>query len=594
MYKKKRVRILLIFSLFILNISLTGSSKIEQKITPGLLNSINKKGTHHQFIVWIFFNDKGPFIQKKIETIKLSLTSHAIKRRLRHRGLNYLVDEYDVAVNKKYIERIREKVNKIRHESHWLNAVSVEASGNAIREIAESPFVKKIDKVIIYHFPREPKIQREVCINKQSISHITYKLDYGNSFSQVNQINVPKLHDMGYSGDGVIICMLDSGFNNLIHEALDQIDIAATWDFVNNDANVFDESGQMGTGNHGTWTLGSIAGFFPGKLIGPAYGATFLLGKTENTGWERHIEEDHWIAGAEWADKLGADIISSSLGYRNEFTHNENNYTWKEMDGKTTIVTKGANIAASRGILIVNSAGNAGESIPPQNNLIAPADSPKVLAIGAVDSLGERASFSSTGPTADRRIKPDVMARGVNVYTADVNAINQYTLVSGTSLSCPLTAGVAALILEINPNWTNMEIIDAIKQTSNNSGTPDNYFGWGIVNAFKAAFYNKKNIYPPINLSLEKIENNFIFFVEYIDKLSWEANSRNNAPIKYYRIYFKRLSATGHEYELIVELNGEVHSHYIRGINNKGNLIYKIVSVNEEGEESEPNFILNY
>lgn len=254
--------------------------------------------------------------------------------------------------------------------------------------------------------------------------------------------------------------MLDSGFNNLFHEALDHLDIVATWDFVNGDADVYDQEGQMGNGNHGTHTLSVIAGFEPGELIGPAYGASFLLGKTENTEWERHIEEDHWIAGAEWADSLGADIISSSLGYRDQFTQGDIDYTWEHLDGKSTIVARGANIAASRGILIVNSAGNEGLSAPPENTLVSPSDSPRVLAAGAIDSQGDRVNFSSTGPTADGRIKPDVMARGVAVYSANPGNPVEYDLVDGTSFSCPLTAGVAAVIQEINPAWTNEDVME--------------------------------------------------------------------------------------------------------------------------------------
>ncbi len=280
--------------------------------------------------------------------------------------------------------------------------------------------------------------------------------------------------------------MLDAGFNNLQHEAFQQLTVLHTWDFVNNDSVVSDEPGQMGSGNHGTYTLSTLAGFKEGQLIGPAFGAGFLLAKTENTDSERHIEEDNWVAGAEWADSLGADIISSSLGYL-DFDAGEGDYTWEDMDGNTTIVTIGADIAASRGILVVNSAGNEGSATPPQNTLVAPADGDSVLAVGAVTSGGLRAPFSSMGPTADGRIKPDVMARGVATYCASPNQPNEYVTVSGTSLSCPLVAGAAALVLQASPGITNMQIIDALHQTASQANTPDNQYGWGIINAYEAA-----------------------------------------------------------------------------------------------------------
>jgi len=178
------------------------------------------------------------------------------------------------------------------------------------------------------------------------------------------------------------------------------------------------------------------------------------------------------------------------LGYLNGFTNGDTNYTWQDMDGNTTIVTRGADLAASRGILVVNSAGNEGASSPSiENTLIAPADGDSVLSIGSVTSSGSRSSFSSMGPTADGRIKPDVMARGSQTLCASVNDTTSYSRVSGTSLSCPLVAGAAALVLQANPNYTNMDIIEALRNTASQATNPDNAYGWGIIDAFQAANY---------------------------------------------------------------------------------------------------------
>jgi len=590
--KIKREKFAKIFLTFILLLTISIAHAIsnkDNKISLRLLNLISQRGDQSEFTAWIYFKDKGPNLHQKMEAVRMSLNPRALQRRLRHQRFDHLIDKYDVPVSKSYVEKTRIYVSRIRHVSRWLNAVSVEARGYDLKEIAQFPFVIRIDKVRTYTF-REPVIDRITQTVKSFQIPGEHTFDYGPSFSQLEQLNVPILHDMGYSGNGVLICMLDSGFNNLTHEALNHLDIVTTWDFVNNDPNVFDEFDQMGNGNHGTNTLGTIAGYKPGQLIGPAYGASFLLGKTENTAWERHIEEDHWIAGAEWADDLGADIISSSLGYRYCFTHGERDYTWEEMDGKTANVTQGANIAASKGILVVNSAGNEGAALPPENTLIAPADSSQVIAVGAVDSVGAKVSFSSMGPTADGRIKPDIMAKGVEVYTSDTQGMDDYDFVNGTSFSCPLVAGVAALILEINPSWTNMNIMDALKLTANNSTIPNNRVGWGIVDAFKATFYNLKNIFPPSNFSVKRIENNYVFFVQYVDRLSWTSNPRNMSQVKYYHIYARRLSAQNQTFELIAELNNQTFSFERRGLLSDETFLYKITSANEAGEESDPDF----
>jgi subtilisin family serine protease len=472
-----------------------GNAKPESKLTALLKEIIIEKGENSTIKVWIYFTDKGTQLGSKIKAVQAKLTPHARKRRLRSRGTNNLVDFKDVPVNQNYIAEIKNSVQKIRNKSRWLNAISVEIIAKKLHEIENFSFVKKIDIVREGRGSR-PLPEEEIPSGSRQLNGL--KLNYGPSFDQNNQINAIPLHDLGYDGSGVLICMLDAGFNNLQHEALDHLNILHTWDFANGDSIVEDQPGQLGSGNHGTYTLSALAGFEEGQLIGPAYGADFILAKTEITDsaghfYERHLEEDNWIAGAEWADSLGADIISSSLGYLDQFTNGESNYTWQDMDGNTTIVTIGADIAASRGILVVSSAGNEGPAKPLQNSLNAPSDGDSVACIGAVNSSGNRASFSSMGPTADGRIKPDVMARGVSVISASpVNSVG-FVGVSGTSLSCPLAAGAAALVLQVNPTWTNMQVLEALKNTADNASSPNNSYGWGIINAYDAAFYSSSD-----------------------------------------------------------------------------------------------------
>ena len=589
MNKLKVLKIALVIVFLAIFIS-DGISQKDGKISPRMQRSFEKKALGDKFVAWIYFRDKGPGKLRKMEELKMTLEIKSLQRRLRH-GLDTLVDEYDLPVYRPYVESIKPFVHRIRHTSRWLNAVSVEAMSQSLEAIARFRFVEKVDEVQVCTF-RDPVVEKALEPVLEAAPTESFVFDYGASLTQVAQLNVPALHSMGYSGHGVLICMLDSGFNNMNHEALDHLDIVATWDFVNGDANVFDETGQMGNGDHGTKTLGTIAGYQPGELIGPAFGASFLLGKTENSDWERHIEEDHWIAGAEWADTLGADIISSSLGYRDQFTDGEEDYSWQDLDGNTTAVAKGANIAASRGILIVSSAGNEGLSLSGRNTLVSPSDSANVLAAGAVNSQGRKTNFSSVGPTADGRIKPDVMAMGDSVYSASPDSPDGYDSANGTSFSCPLVAGVAALVLEVNPSWTNRDIMTAIKSTATRFDTPDNSNGWGIVDAQKAAFYPLKSIHAPLFFSVSRKENNYVFFIQYMDELAWAPDPRNGDQVVSYRVYAKQLDSEDQSFALIAEVDGQTLSLLRRGLLEEENFLYKITSVNASGEESDPNYAL--
>jgi subtilisin family serine protease len=457
-------------------------------ISPAVKKALSKNRNANQIVAaWVFFKDKGSIdMASELAKLKSQLTTKALQRRMRSQNKNGLVDFHDLPVNADYVRNVTRLGSKLRQKSRWLNAVSIEATASQIEAIAHLPFVKKIDIVHSTNVPELTETTAPTSFSKSSKNNV---LDYGPSETQNMQIKTNELHNQGFDGSGVIIAMLDAGYNNLTHESLQHLNIIDTWDFVNNDPNVDDEPGQMGSGSHGTYTLSTLAGYKPGKLIGPAYGATFLLYKTENTDWERNVEEDAWIAAAERADSLGADIISSSLGYW-EFDPGEpRQYTWQDMDGNTAVITIGADLAASRGILVVNAAGNEGFVPEPQNSIGAPADGDSVLAVGAVTASGTLASFSSRGPTADGRIKPDVCAMGVSTVCASAFSQTGYAAVNGTSLACPLVAGAAALILQAHPGISNMQIIDALRNTASNAATPNRDYGWGIIDAEAASSY---------------------------------------------------------------------------------------------------------
>lgn len=454
--------------------------------SPTLARAVAAAADDATIATWVIFKSKDGATPAALVRAEAELTPHARARRARNLGAGPLVDAYDVPVDAAAIDAVRASGARVRHVSRWMNAVSVDATPAEIHALASLSSVARLDAV---HAGRSPKPQPETPARPRPATptpsqRLTY--DYGPSWFQNFLMDVPAMHDLGFHGEGVIIALLDTGFNNLGHEAFASLNVLATHDFVNGDSTVSDQGGQMGSGFHGTLVLGTIAGFKPGELIGPAFGATYVLAKTENSQWERHIEEDAWIAAAEWADSIGADIISSSLVYLGNFTNGETGYTWQDMDGDTAIITIGADIAASRGLLIVNAAGNGGFVSEPQNTLGAPADADMVLTVGATDNQGTRATFSSVGNTTDNRIKPDVMAMGAGVHTVDPNSAF-YTESSGTSFAAPLVAGATALVLQARPNASNIMLMNALRNTATNHSTPNRTYGWGVIDALQAS-----------------------------------------------------------------------------------------------------------
>lgn len=414
------------------------------------------------------------------------VSDRSLKRRSKMRTPDALVDEMDLPVNKRYIEAVRPLVLRIRHELKWFNAVTAIATKNQIDELRQLVFVKDVELVGRWKVDRE----RAEGFGKGSEKPPRVfgdTLDYDSSYTQLRQINVPAVHQRGIYGQGVMIGVFDNGFRLLSHEAFDSMSIVATYDFVDHKVDVAPNNPSTGFGAHGINTLSTIGGYKPGKLIGPAFRSDFVLARTENDSSETPVEEDNWAKAIEWADSIGIDVASTSLGYLS-YEAPYPSWTWEDMDGNTTLITRAADRAVSLGIVVVNSAGNSGSNSS-RNTLGAPADGDSVIAAGAVDSFGVRASFSSVGPTTDGRIKPDVMAMGRRVYMASAVDPSGYQRASGTSFSCPLIAGVAALVLSANPNLSPIHVREALRQTATNADSPNNQMGWGIVDALAAVGY---------------------------------------------------------------------------------------------------------
>lgn len=435
---------------------------------------------------YIQFTDKNgsPY---SINNPSAFLTQRAIQRRIKQ---NIPVTENDIPVNPQYISGVAATGATILFPTKWLNGLTIQTSSQQVlNAIAALPYVLSIKTLTdepLKHAIKKKLFDEAVEIFEadavDSPKGLAGLYDYGSGFNQINQINGIPLHANGYRGEGMVIALLDGGFTNVdTHIAFDSIrtngQILGTKDFTLPGGNVYSES------THGTSVLSTIASNRPGQLIGTAPKASFWLLKSEYVFSEHLIEEYNWVSAAEFADSVGVDVINSSLGYI-DFDWPQWNHDYTHMNGQTAIVTIGADIAASKGILVVNSAGNSGSnsSFP---YIGAPADGFKVFSIGAVNASGVRASFSSIGPTYDGRIKPDVMAQGQGTALAGSN--NNFTFGNGTSFSSPVLAGMAACLWQMKPNFTNMQIKQAIMQSGSTAANPSNTFGYGIPDFVAAA-----------------------------------------------------------------------------------------------------------
>lgn len=445
------------------------------EIEPKLAQYLSEQNPH-ELNVWIFFKDKGP--QEALSFSKASsfVSERALQRRAKM-GNENLIKFTDYPVYESYQEQISANVIRIRNESRWLNAVSARVSPVQIGLIKNLDFVESIHFLPGYK-RRDVDWENEPA---KSLSKLSSDFGYGESDVQLLQIGVTALHNKGLSGEGIVIAMLDDGFNRYkTHRAFRNLKVLDTWDFINKDPDVADPNAQPVEGWHGTLTLSVVAGYVPDTLIGSAYNASFLLAKTEIDNQEIPQEEDNWVAGMEWAEARGADIINSSLGYTNW-------YSWQDLDGKTAITTKATIIAEKYGLIVVNSAGNDGYS--EVNTLGAPADGEFVITVGGINLLGDRWSRSSVGPTADGRIKPDVCALASGVFRASYVVDDGFLVGSGTSFSSPLTAGAIALLLEAFPYLKPEDVRNVIKKTASQAGNPDNLLGYGILNVEAAYNY---------------------------------------------------------------------------------------------------------
>jgi subtilisin family serine protease len=495
-----------------------------EKIHPALIGPRADLASGDSVDVWVFFTDRGFTSNAQREAAlreaEAKLTPAARARRMNVKQ-GRLVDEYDLPVNAGYVQVVLNKGARFRTVSRYVNALSARLPQGILPEVAGLPFVKEIRPVAKgwRSLPQPEWLQVEPPVPPVEDD---IDLDYGPSYEQLEQINVIAVHDSGFSGNGVLVCLLDTGFFT-DHEALVNQPVVAEWDFINNDPETQNEPGDdPDQHNHGTYTFSALGGAHEGDLYGPAYGASFILGKTESIEFEQPIEEDWYVAGLEWADSLGAQVVSTSLGYLDW-------YDFSDLDGNTTVTAIGVDIAVANGIVCVTAAGNERETS--WAHIITPADADSVIAVGAVNSSGEIASFSSPGPTYDGRIKPEVCARGVGTWCATPwSGTSGYAGIGGTSLATPLVAGSVALILEAHPDWPPMMVREALMATADNAATPNNDYGWGIIDVYAAINFN----FPPKILSKDPFADTVFVFPDSAQDFPVTATDYEEDPLLYH------------------------------------------------------------
>lgn len=407
------------------------------------------------------------------------LSQRAIDRRKKQ---NIPVTVQDLPVNEGYLFAIRQTGAKVIYPTRWFNGALIEASAAQLADIKKLPFYKGIELDLPVANSKSPGIARSNA--SQTKFGTTEDVDYGSMNAQLALMEVADLHKKGYQGENMLIAILDNGFTKgnevaYFKQVRDEKRIIDTHDFVARDGDVYND------GSHGLSVMSTIAAYIPGTMVGAAFKASFALYRTENDFGESPYEEITWLIAAERADSLGADVINSSLGYStfdDEFNSPAYNHNYKDMDGKTTIISRAARYATRKGILVVNSAGNDGNNS--WRYISAPADVDSVLTVGATAYDRSYASLSSVGPNSAGIQKPDLAAVGAGTIIGNLagSASSGY----GTSYSSPQIAGLAAILWQAFPSLTAQQIIYVLKKSGHQASAPDNLLGCGVPNAIKA------------------------------------------------------------------------------------------------------------
>ncbi|PUZ27354.1 Por secretion system C-terminal sorting domain-containing protein [Chitinophaga costaii] len=431
----------------------------------------------------ITFTDKNnsPY---RLTTPAAYLSPRALARRQR---MHIVPDSSDLPVNPAYLTTLLATGQvTLRYTSRWFNQAIIQTTDSeALQKINALPFVKNTSapmqrqRMDTAHNVYKWDTERKLAATKTTLQ--ANANDYGYAYTQIHLHNGEYLHQKGYTGQGMLIAVLDAGFPGVnTNPGYDSLRAANGIVYTFNCSTALEDV--YGDDVHGAWCFSTLAANLPGQLVGTAPGAQYALFKTEEAATEQPIEENNWAAAAERADSLGADILSSSLAY-NTFDNATYNYTYAQMDGHTSLIAKAAIMAARKGMIVLNAIGNEGSNT--WHYSCTPADADSILAVGAVNGNKIPAAFSSYGPAADGRIKPDVAAMGVSTQLLDTNGT--ITASSGTSFATPVLAGLVTCLWQAFPQIDNIRLMQVVRACSDHYTAPDNRVGYGIPD-FKMAF----------------------------------------------------------------------------------------------------------
>jgi len=420
----------------------------------------------------VFFDKKVQGNSFSLNNPQAFLSPRSIQRR-QNQGLP--LDSSDLPVIPAYMSQLGSTGAQVLYQLRWLNGAIIDCNDVQYQAVMNLPFVEGVN-------PLNAKAPDSPVRKKPNSG--TQSLDYGQSLQQNMQLELDSMHSWGYHGEGKLIAVMDAGFKNVNnHQAFSHLfqgqKIKGVRDLVARDGEVYQDHW------HGGAVLSNIAGYLPGSLIGGAYGADYYLIRSEDAGSENEIECAYWVVGLELADSIGADLVNSSLGYTT-FDTPSLDYTYNSLNGQTSIASRAAGMAASKGMVVVNSAGNEGNNSSWGGWISVPADAPNILAAGAIDGSGTVVGFSGKGPTPDGRTKPDLVAMGSGAVTADVFGNTGITFNSGTSFSAPILSGLVAGFWQAHPQLPALQVINLLKNSGSNRDSPNSVLGWGIPGFIRA------------------------------------------------------------------------------------------------------------
>ncbi len=491
----------------------------------------------------VFLADKENVAASIADPISI-LTQDAIDRKQMH---DVAIDERDVPVTESYITTLKSQPGITVHsKSKWMNAAYVSGSQAQIENLLNLAFVTEVEFMDpdLNLFPEPIPVPDKFELENMQ-GRVVY--DYGAAANQIEMLAGDFLHEQDFSGEGMVIAVLDSGFPNIggipaFADMISENRLLGTFDFV------LDQTTIGGSHTHGTKVLSDMAGFMEGQFVGTAPKASYYLFRTEDAGSEKPVEEAYWLEALERADSLGVDVVNTSLGYQ-DFDNSNYDHSYSDLDGQTTLGARAANHAFEKGMLLVTSAGNDGGGF---TFVATPADAFGVLTVGAVDSSGNYASFSSIGPTVDGRVKPDIMAQGASAVVVDTNG--NITTNSGTSFSSPIMAGAVTCLWQSRPEARNYQVMQIVRESASLFNNPTAEMGYGIPN-----FEDAYNAIQILGIQQAFLDSNFAIYPNpvidtFIISFPKEVNS---AEIYIYSVSGKLIRKTViHREDNMIELAG--------------------------------------